>query len=358
MRTWSIIDAKNAPCPRSSHQLSSLGSRIFLFGGENGPEHSHFGYGLPVSSVVHCLDLDHPDAWTEVQIESGNPPNPRLGHGQTIVEHGDGHAFLYVFGGRQPAEKEDLENIRSLNDLHRLDLATGIWEEVNSTGEVPSMRSYHQMVSLGRTIFLFAGMVNDERYSDLYAFDTMRQHWSRLPQSPMEGRGGPGLCVVGQGENASLIVIAGFCGRPMADVWQYHIRSGEWLARLDWQLPVARSIFASATLTSDLLGNSAEISIFGGELENYDAVLIAEGKDPTAQASLYSNETLLLHSASDQHSGVEIQPSAGCPTARGWTTGCTAYIEGKPCFAIFGGIREGQEGEPKGVRLGDLAIFR
>ena len=358
---WREIVASNPPCPRSSHQLSSLGSRIFLFGGENGPEQSHFGYGLPVpSTAVHCLDLDRPDAWTEVQIspDSADPPSARLGHGQTIIEDGDGQPFLYVFGGRQPEEKEDLENIRSLRDLHRLNLNSGVWEQVLGTGEVPSVRSYHQMVSVGSTFFLFAGMINDERYSDLYAFDTVEQHWSRLPQSPMEGRGGPGLCAIGHGANASLIVVAGFCGRPMADVWQYRIASAEWLPRADWNLPVARSIFACGVLTSDLTGEAVEICTFGGELENFDAALKEEGKDPTVQASLYSNETLLLQSTSQSSEVHVTQSSSSCPAARGWTAGCTACVGGKPCFVIFGGIREGQEeGEPSGVRLGDLATF-
>ena len=168
---WTALTASNAPCPRSSHQLSSWGSRIFLFGGENGPENSHFGYGLPVrETAVHCFDLSCPDAWQVVPVSAGNPPSARLGHGQTIVE-GENGPSLYVFGGRQPLGT-DLDDIRSLNDLHRFNLNTGAWEEVSCTGDVPSVRSYHQMVAVNQTLYVFAGMVNDNRYSDLYAFDT------------------------------------------------------------------------------------------------------------------------------------------------------------------------------------------
>lgn len=355
---WQVLDARNPPCPRSSHQLSSLGSRIFLFGGENGPTKSHFGYGLPVASTaVHWLDLDSPDAWTEVFITAGSPPTARLGHAQAIVEGLEG-AHLYVFGGRQPQEEDNLEIIRSLNDLHRLDLTSGVWEEICGTGDVPSVRSYHQMVVVGQTLYVFAGMVNSDRYCDLYAFNTEQQHWTRLAPAPMEGRGGPGLCVTREGQEAALVVIAGFCGRPMADVWQYHIASGTWLPLADWTLPMARSIFAFGTLMSDSLSKTAAICIFGGELENFDAALIAQGQDPTLKASLYSNETLLLLSNPGLFSVQVVKSSKSLPVARGWTAGCSASVEGKRCFVAFGGVREGQDGEPSGVRLGDLLILK
>jgi len=174
----------------------------------------------------------------------------------------------------------------------------------------------------------------------------------------MEGRGGPGFCVIGEGQDVSLIVVAGFCGRPMNDMWQYHVARGEWVARVDLNLPVARSIFACGVLTSDPRGEVAEICTFGGELENYDAALKAQGKDPTRVASLYTNETLLIRSSAESSSVRVVESPATVPPARGWTAGCSACVETKPCFVMFGGVREGQEGENSGVRLGDLWVLK
>ena len=66
---WRQIEASGAPTQRSSHQLSAHGASLYLFGGEAGPKGSHFGYGEPVLSIVHTLDLDsHPNAWHELTV--------------------------------------------------------------------------------------------------------------------------------------------------------------------------------------------------------------------------------------------------------------------------------------------------
>ena len=372
---WERLEALNTPCPRSSHQLSSLGSKVYLFGGENGPLNSHFGYGLPVpSSTVKYLDLDQPqDGWKQLTATGGNPPpSPRLGHGQCIVVEEE-RSYLYVFGGRQPIDG-DLDNIRSLNDLNRMDLESGVWEQIqDSTGDIPSPRSYHQMVPCTGTniIYVFAGMINDTRYNDLYKYDTKQNHWTRLSIcDEIIGRGGPGLCALNgkDGNDISLVVVAGFCGKPMSDVWQYYIAKDQWMQRKDWTLPVPRSIFACGTLSEE------EIITFGGELENFDSTLIEQGRDPTLQASLYTNETLVLYSSagkdgsSDDNtctsSSVRVldfrSGDKNIPPARGWTAGCSATVGGKPCFAVFGGVREGHKGsnEASGIRLDDFWILK
>ena len=159
---WREIIAGGAPCPRSSHQMSAVGSCVFIFGGEGGPAESHFGYGMPLASTLYCLDLAAPHTWQKFTYLSA--PSARLGHGQAAVQCGD-EMFLYVFGGRQPEVEgtvyDGSEKIRSLNDMHRVCIAgKGVgrgWEKVECTGDVPSVRSFLQMVALGEDLYMFGG---------------------------------------------------------------------------------------------------------------------------------------------------------------------------------------------------------
>lgn len=211
------------------------------------------------------------------------------------------------------------------------------------------------MVSLGSTIYMFGGMINEDRYSDLYSFNTETSHWTRLQDGPMVGRGGAGLVVVGgdAAEFARLLVIAGHVGHGVSDVWEYAIAAKSWQAREELSLPVPCSIFACGVIAEN--PEVSTICLFGGELNHTTTDTVA---------GQYSQDTLLLRSSvgRDQCS-VRVLPSsgAGCvPSARGWTSGCVLKPEaaGNCVFAVFGGVREGTgEGEASGVRLGDLAIF-
>ena len=380
------------PSARSSHQLSSHGSSLFLFGGECGPRCSHFGYGVPVATTVHTMDLNRrDDGWHELTITSGAAPSPRLGHGQCVVEEDGGSVYLYVFGGRQPVDKDAAfdgkEEIASLNDVHRLDLSAGThgtWEELPCTGDIPSVRSYAGMVQHSGTVYVFGGMVDNDRYSDLYSFSG--NTWTRLPDGPMEGRGGAGLCASPSG--TSLWVVAGFCGRPVGDVWEYHVGRKEWVEHPAMKLAVPRSIFACCVHEGEAEGETegASIVVFGGELA------AASGNE---EAGVYTGETLSIalgggsgEEVAKKGEGVvqtlclgggwkggEDQGGEDFPVGRGWTSGCIVEVKAKEqtksivedkakeqtkqMFAVFGGIRSGRKerGEPPGVRLGDLVVL-
>ena len=206
----------------------------------------------------------------------------------------------------------------------------------------------------GSTLYMFGGMVNEDRYSDLYAFNTATNHWTRLPNGPMVGRGGAGLVVCGDtAECARLLVIGGHVGHGVSDVWEYTIAAKRWQAREELNLPVPCSIFACGVIADHPKAVDSTICVFGGELNHTtnDAV-----------AGQYSHDTLLLRSCAEPgECTVRVLPSseAYVPPARGWTSGCVLKPEaaGTSVFAMFGGVREGSGPEPAGVRLGDLAIF-
>ena len=380
---WTTVVSSRGPSPRSSHQLSSHGSCVYLFGGENGPLHSHFGYGEPVDPSVFKLDLAANErVWEVVAVTGGSAPSPRLGHGQCVVD-----ANVYIFGGRQPADfaapYDGKEAITSLNDAYRFDLSTRRWETLPPLGDVPTVRSYSGMThhSNGK-IYVFGGMVNNERYSDLYSFDPSTGSWTRLAEGPMEGRGGAGLCA----SATSLWVVGGYCGRPVGDVWEYCLDRNEWVEHAAMKLAVPRSIFACCCVEEDpsdevaAAGGVSYILVFGGELVD------ASGNE---DAGVYTNETLRIdlsalgggggggggrgeEAAREQRGeccAVRPRGSSGPPAARGWTSGCLVdYSDGrspatsrmKKAFVVFGGIRRCvDEGgaEPAGVRLGDLVML-
>eukprot|EP01079_Euglenida_sp_SAG-EU17-18_P003710 gene3710-691_t len=292
MHVWHNVKADHPPDPRSSHQLSSFGTRVYLFGGECGPVDSHFGYGTPVTpAAVHSLDVAAPTPkWERLEC-SGLPPSPRLGHGQATVDSNLG-SYLYVFGGRQPrvpgVAYDGKEEIRSMNDMHRLDLRTNQWEQVGCTGEVPSPRSYGQLVSAGPVLYFFGGMFDTGDMSPSAPLSAVPPALSLTLLSLPLSFSHCDLYVCDtsaiQDSSGSVWIVGGFCGREVGDVWQFSISSASWVARPDLALPTPRSIFACAS--AEVAGDSGwGILVFGGE------DVPASGN---AVAGKYFDEALLL----------------------------------------------------------------
>lgn len=106
------------PSPRDSHTCSSWKNNIIIVGGEDG--HDYY------LSDVHVLDTDTL-VWRELTT-SGHLLPPRAGH--ATVAFGKN---LFVFGGFT-----DAQNL--YNDLYVLDVDTGVWTKVITTGDGPSAR--------------------------------------------------------------------------------------------------------------------------------------------------------------------------------------------------------------------------
>ena len=70
---WKCInEGSNTVNPRSSHDLCSIGRKVFLFGGENIAR-------TPIDSKIHVLDLDAlVYEWEEIPVISGTPPVSRF----------------------------------------------------------------------------------------------------------------------------------------------------------------------------------------------------------------------------------------------------------------------------------------
>ena len=209
--SWNRIPT-NIQLPRSSHSLSIIKSKAYVFGGEQQPRE-------PVDNHVHVFTLpssehdtvDYQTIPSQPTADGGGVPSPRVGHTASVVDD-----RIYVFGGRGGSAMQPLEeNGRvwvydtKLNRWNFLDPAKG--------SPYPQPRSYHASASTlhplneGRdqtdhplgvsasgtddhgTLFIHGGCPASGRVADVWAFDIASRIWSQLADAPGPARGGPSL---------------------------------------------------------------------------------------------------------------------------------------------------------------------
>ena len=248
--TWRRIPTDKA-LPRSSHSLSIIKSKAYIFGGEEKPRE-------PVENHIHVFTLpssehdavDYQVIPAEAVTGESEVPSPRVGHTASAIDD-----RIYVFGGRGGKAMTPLEeNGRvwvydtMLNKWSFLDPAKG--------SPYPSARSYHASTSTDHplsqvtapsgppdgsvasafskapprekqdqtesslgvsssgsddhgTLFIHGGCPATGRLSDVWAFDIASRTWSQYPDAPGPPRGGPSL-VLGQ---ERLYRFGGFDGK-------------------------------------------------------------------------------------------------------------------------------------------------
>ena len=169
--TWKKIIPNDRPWPieRSSHGISVISDTVYVFGGEHEAR-------IPIDSDVYTINMslkaleNSAVAWRRIKAGKTSPV-PRIAHSQATIGN-----KIYIFGGRQGVQMEE----SPLNDLHNFDTVTESWTEVRSlSGKSPSPRSFHRMVAVGKSLFVFGGCGNEGRLSDLHEFNTTTLTWHR-----------------------------------------------------------------------------------------------------------------------------------------------------------------------------------
>lgn len=230
---WTRIRAPELS--RSSHSLSIIKSKAYIFGGEEKPRE-------PVDNHLHVFTLplsEHGEVDYQVipaksTTEHGDVPSPRVGHVASIVDD-----RIYVFGGRGGTEMQPLEES---GRVWVFDSKLNLWSYLDPTRDspYPEARSYHASTStahpmnhreaqtgppagfvasalmkdnsnktrdytensLGEagsgaddhgTIFIHGGCPASGRTADIWAFDIASRVWSQYPDVPGPPRGGPSL---------------------------------------------------------------------------------------------------------------------------------------------------------------------
>ncbi|XP_068642444.1 thiohydroximate-O-sulfate sulfur/sulfate-lyase (nitrile-forming) NSP5 [Aristolochia californica] len=313
---WVKLSQKGAvPGARSSHAITVVGNKAYVFGGELVPR-------VPVDNKLLVFDLGNL-TWS-ITDASGDVPPPRLG--VTTAAVGE---VIYVFGGRDGDHKE-------LNELYAFDTRTNKWALVSS-GEVgPPHRSYHSIASDDRRVYIFGGCGVSGRLNDLWAYDVIDGEWLQYAAAgaACRGRGGPGLAVI----DGRIWVVYGFAGEEVDDVHCFDPSSGKWSqVETTGEKPSPRSVFSTA-------GIGKYVFIYGGEIDPSDQGHLGAGK--------FGGEVYALDTQTgDWRKWGEEVESGSHPGPRGWCAFSAARRGKEEGLLVYGG------NSPTNDRLDDIYIF-
>eukprot|EP00891_Asterochloris_glomerata_P009781 jgi/Astpho2/9781/gw1.00149.44.1_t len=149
-RHWCILTPRGqAPPQRGGHSGTLLGSRLFLFGGEDVTRRPQ--------ATLYVLDLA--DMEWQTLSAAGVAPAARSAHVAAAYKG----RYLIVFGGGSVAH--------CFNDLHVLDTETMEWSQPPVEGEQPSARAGHAADVLGDTLYVAGGGNNTSGCTDLVSLN-------------------------------------------------------------------------------------------------------------------------------------------------------------------------------------------
>ncbi|EPY52141.1 cell end marker Tea1 [Schizosaccharomyces cryophilus OY26] len=156
---WELASVVNDPPPaRAGHVALTYSDKLYIFGGTD---------GQTCFNDVWCF---HPkqSAWSKVETFGHSPP-PRAGHAASIIDD-----VVYVFGGRA-------SDGSFLNDLYAFKILTKQWYKLLDLPFAPSPRSSHSLTSTGLTLVLIGGkQMKDITDSNVYMLDVTRFRLNKL----------------------------------------------------------------------------------------------------------------------------------------------------------------------------------
>jgi Galactose oxidase, central domain len=178
----------NGPGPsgRYYHTVTSVGSKLFVFGGKIGKTalNDMWALDLNTRTLAHyssepfssdCCAVKSQPFWESYEPTSGNEkPLPRASHVSVTTEDriimsvplisslSPLVIILRRFGGS--------DSRHDYNDTWSFDISTRKWTELQCTGSIPSPRSGHAAVLIDDVMYVFGGFTMDKTYlDDLFA---------------------------------------------------------------------------------------------------------------------------------------------------------------------------------------------
>ncbi|CAL5218389.1 g61 [Coccomyxa viridis] len=179
---WTRLDQSGqVPLARSSHSITAVGSKCYVFGGEHEPR-------TPIDSALSEYDFET-GQWAYRGC-TGEIPSPRVGHTAALVGQS-----LYIFGGRSGIE------MGRLSDLHSFDCESGTWEPLRSSEAIKGRGGAGLVASAsGDALFVIGGFAGYE-LNDVHRFELAagtwdcpdccsglaKERWSKLPARSVFG---------------------------------------------------------------------------------------------------------------------------------------------------------------------------
>ncbi|KAG9439061.1 hypothetical protein H6P81_019226 [Aristolochia fimbriata] len=152
------------PAPREGHSAALIDKRLFIFGGCgkscNDPEELYYNdlYILDTESFI----------WKHA-VTSGHPPSARDSHTCSSWKN-----KIIVVGGEDSSDYY-------LSDAHVLDADTLVWMELQTSGQMLTPRAGHSTVAFGKHLFVFGGFTDDRNlYDDLHLLNVETGVWSKV----------------------------------------------------------------------------------------------------------------------------------------------------------------------------------
>ena len=226
---------KNCPITLNSHSAVVFGKNMFIFGGSSN------------GSIVNNLWLYNSvsDSWS--QLTNTNAATARVGHSAVAIG-----SDMFIFGGFTQSPHGVLSDLWSYNNV------TGIWNKIIASGP-PSARSNHSAVVIGLNMYVFggSGLVNEtDTLNDLWVYSSGNNSWSQLANGST-----PRLMHSAVAIGSDMFIFDGIDpnGNPLSDVWCYNSVSNSWiqLPPLSNNCPAARSGHTTVVIGSNVF-------LFGG----------------------------------------------------------------------------------------------
>ncbi|KAG6511000.1 hypothetical protein ZIOFF_029049 [Zingiber officinale] len=241
-QSWSKPTLKGIPpSPRDSHSCTTVGDKLFVFGGTDGKN--------PLKDT-HILDTSS-NTWILPNLY-GEGPEAREGHSAVFVGK-----RLFIFGG---CGKSETNEEKYYNDTYILDIEKLSWEQAVTSGSPPSARDCHSCSSWKNQIIVLGG----EDSSGCYLSDV---HILIVGISPVKFQPGEAFVVLSAILCINFITIVPFLHVEIMSFILYAPNGDTFSPRADtlvWQpMKTSGKIFPPrAGHTTVPLGN--DLFVFGG----------------------------------------------------------------------------------------------